>query len=262
MRSSDVVEPEAVAVSAAEREPDPGPIEDAELQGPPAAPIASLAGPGARARERYRLIARRIDRLLGPRQRRLVVVTSPSPGDGKTTTALNLAITVAREARRRVVLVDADLWRPRLAHALGLTARRGLGEVLRGEAAIEDVLWRMGDEPLWVVPGTPPVDDEPGSIEALAAVAASLRARHDLVLLDAPATSESADAAALGGAADGVLLVVRSGATRREALASALDALVDAPLCGVVLNDHAGPEPGYTRPTLPACRSPAATEEG
>src|SRR5262249_60015803 len=74
----------------------------------------------------------------------------------------------------------------------------------------------------------------------LAAIVNSLREYNDLVLVDTPALCDAADAAILGRGADGVILVVRAAATKEDALAAALDALIDSPLLGCVLNDHDG----------------------
>lgn len=257
MRSTDVVEVDAgLAPPAA-----PPPLEEAEVAGPATAPLVAAARPGALAAERYRLLALRIEAALGARATRAIVITSPASGDGKTTTALNLGAALAGDLLRRVVVVDADLARPRLARPLGLTVARGLGEVLRGEAALDEVTWRLGDDPLSIVPGTAPLAERGPGASALAALLPALRARHEVVLLSAPSLAESADAAALARAADGVLLVVRSGATRRDDLAAALDALCGAPILGIVLNDHQGSSAGYTRvPVLPPA-SPNRTEE-
>jgi Mrp family chromosome partitioning ATPase len=230
------------------------PIEDAETYENVATAPSSLATP---ARDRYRLIALRLEAVTGfgrGGKGRVLVVTSPARGDGKTTTTMHLGATLASELDRRVIVIDGDLRRPRLARAMGLEARRGLGDVLRGRCAIDDVLWKVGDDELWIVPGSPD-GDEGLPARGLYRLVESLRGRADYVLLDTPAVDESADAPALSRIADGVVLVVRSGHTRKSAMAGALDALLDAPLCGVVLNDHRGPaeearllEP--VRPTL------------
>jgi Mrp family chromosome partitioning ATPase len=217
-------------------------IEDAEIYEGNAATAATLHEPRALPTERYRMIALRLLDKLGDGRSdgRVVIVSSPSRGDGKTTTAIHLAATLARDLGRRVCAIDCDLARPRLHRPLGLSVRRGLADVLRGDASLDQIIWKIGDDPLWIVPGAP-ADDIPASFAGLARVIDEARARHDIVLLDTPATSESADAAALGRSADGVLLVVRAGATTRDALAGAIEALAGVTLVGCVLNGHDGP---------------------
>jgi Mrp family chromosome partitioning ATPase len=215
-------------------------IEDAETYGELATAPSRLSTP---CRDRYRLVALRLEAVTGfgrGGQGRVLVVTSPARGDGKTITTMNLGATLASELGRRVIVIDADLRRPRLARRMGLEARRGVGDVLRGRCTVEDVLWKVGDDELWVVPGNPDGDDDIPA-RGLSRLVESLRTKADYVLLDTPAVDDSADAPALARVADGVVLVVRSGQTRKSILAGALDALLDAPLCGVILNDHRGP---------------------
>jgi Mrp family chromosome partitioning ATPase len=223
------------------------------------APEVPLPKPQRMAEERYRLVATRLEALLDQRHTtdrgtrplgRVVIVTSPQRGDGKTTTALHLGTALSRGLGRRVAVIDADLARPGLAPMLGLGSSRGVSDVLAGSAGLDDVLLRGEDGgPLLVPAGGPETN---GHRRGLASIVNSLREYNDLVLVDTPALCDAADAAILGRGADGVILVVRAGATREDTLVSALDALVDAPLLGCVLNDHDGrAEPRRSaRPTV------------
>ena len=173
---------------------------------------------------------------------RTLVITSPLPGDGKTTTAAMLARTLARSGRR-VLLVDADMRRGALAALLGVPAGPGLVEVLGGvydlDAAIETVNVAAG-HPLAVLragvsharSGALMV---PGGVTALIATAVE---RFDVVVIDTPPLNIVADAAVLGAHADGVLVVTRSGKTSPAELAYTVEQLdrVRATLLGVVLN--------------------------
>jgi Mrp family chromosome partitioning ATPase len=229
------------------------------------APEIGLPQPQSRADERYRLIAVRLEHVLerrngveqhGPHPLgKLVLVTSAQRGDGKTTTALHVGVALSRALGRRVAVVDADLERPGLAPMLGLGSGRGLSEVLEGSASLDDVLVRGEDGgPLLVPAGGPANHGRPG---ALLPVLNTLREYNDIVLVDCAAMQDSADAAILGRAADGVVLVVRAGATREESLVEALDGLIDAPLVGVVLNDH----DGAGGPTMRRVGRPTVWEE-
>jgi non-specific protein-tyrosine kinase len=176
--------------------------------------------------------------------------------EGKSTTACNLAITLAK-AGWHVVLVEADLRRPRIARYLGIEGSAGLTSVLIGKAAIADVLQPWGDEPLSVLPSgpIPPNPSELLSSENMKHTISELTDLGDIVLVDAPGLLPVTDAAVLARICDGTLLVTRYGKTRREQVAQAVKRLdaVDARLLGCVLNfaprkggeDYSGHGYGY-----------------
>ena len=174
---------------------------------------------------------------------RVVLVTSALPGDGKTTVATNLALTIAREGKR-VLLIDADLRGGRVDVMLRLPLAVGLGEVLRGQhefgAAVAQVPAGGGRE-LHVLPrGTAKAD--PGALLAsdkTREVLARAREQYDMVIVDTPPVNAVADAALLSRQCDGVLVVARAGVTARDALVFAMEQLriVHAPVIGAVLND-------------------------
>ena len=174
---------------------------------------------------------------------RVVLVASALPGDGKTTVATNLALTIAREGKR-VLLIDADLRGGRVDVMLRLPLAAGLGEVLRGqqqfEAAVMQVPAGGGREVHVLSRGTAKADpaallasDKPREVLARA------RELYDMVILDTPPVNAVADAALLSRQCDGVLIVARAGATARDALVFAMEQLriVHAPVIGAVLND-------------------------
>lgn len=173
---------------------------------------------------------------------RVVTFTSPAPGEGKTTSAVNLASTLARRGRA-VVLVDADLRCGVIGSTLGIPQHPGLSELLTGQAVLAEVLRTVrldGDTELQVLPGgrIPPDPARLLGSEEMRALLERLRAAFDMVVLDAPPVNLVTDAALLGAASDGVVMVVRSGSTREDALRDAVEHLqaVGAPVAGVVLN--------------------------
>jgi capsular exopolysaccharide synthesis family protein len=175
---------------------------------------------------------------------RVILVTSPVPAEGKTTTSLNLAITLARSGAR-VCLLEGDLRRPCFAGYLGVESAAGLTSVLIGAADLDDVLqpWgegRVGDGRIEVLPSgqVPPNPSELLGSRGMADIIDTLSARFDMVLIDAPPLLPVTDAAVLAARVDGTLLVVRIGRTRREQLRRAVEALrvVDARMIGTVLN--------------------------
>lgn len=171
-----------------------------------------------------------------PRQ---IVMSSAIAGEGKSVLACNIA-TIMAQAHLNVCLVEADLRRPRAAQYLGLDGSIGLTEVVAGERDLDEVLvsWNRGQ--LTVLPaGIAPSD--PGHLlgsRAMTDLFAKLRARFDLVLIDAPPLLPVSDAAIMGAMSDGVILVARYGHVTKEQLRKAIESLqaVDARLIGTVLN--------------------------
>ncbi|MEQ4304549.1 polysaccharide biosynthesis tyrosine autokinase [Plantactinospora sp. B6F1] len=170
---------------------------------------------------------------------RVIAVTSAVQAEGKSTLACNLAITLA-EAGWQVLLVDADLRRPRVAGYLGLGAGAGLTDVLIGEVAVEDVLQPWGDKSLLVLPGgsVPPNPSELLGSKAMADLLLSLRELTDIVIIDTPPLLAFTDGVVVAVQADGALLVARQGKTPSAQTAAAAQALhaVSARVLGCVLN--------------------------
>jgi capsular exopolysaccharide synthesis family protein len=191
-----------------------------------------------------------------------VVMTSASAEEGKSTTACNLAITLA-QAGVRTILVEADLRRPRVADYMGLEGAVGLTSVLTGLTSLDEALQPWGRNAMWVL-ASGPLPPNPSEIlgsHQMSELLKTLEDRADVIVLDSPPLLPVTDAAVLARHADGAVLVVRHGKTRREQVTRALEALqgVDARLLGTVLNwapvkgpdaDNYGYGPGYysTRP--------------
>ena len=180
---------------------------------------------------------------------RTLVVTSSAPEEGKSTTAVNLAIALA-EAGKRVVLVEADLRRPRVARYLDLEGGLGLTDVLAGQASIWEVLQDWGASGLSVLPSgsSAPNPSELLGSANMVKLLDELRAGFDTVLIDTPPLLPVTDAAVAAVHADGALLVARHRRTTRAQLTRAVDALnsVDARVLGCVFNmvRPTGTDPG------------------
>lgn len=170
---------------------------------------------------------------------KVVVVTSSVAGEGKSSTAANLAIIVA-ETGRRVLLMDADLRRPRVADYLGLERSVGLTDVLAGRVQFAEVVQPWGESELFVLTcgSIPPNPSELLGSRNMITLMADAGRDFDLVLIDTPPLLPVTDAAVVSAHADGVLLVVRQGKTSKGQLAAALNALddIEARVLGTVLN--------------------------
>jgi capsular exopolysaccharide synthesis family protein len=170
----------------------------------------------------------------------VIVVTSPLPGDGKSTIAANLAAALSL-ADRRVVLVDGDLRRPVVAGSFGLVEGAGLTDVLVGGVDVWTALQQAHELPnlsVLAAGGIPPNPSELLGSRAMEGVLRSLADSGTTVILDAPPLLPVTDAAVLTAAADGAILVVNAGRTLRTQLGSALASLdaVQGHVLGVVLN--------------------------
>ena len=181
---------------------------------------------------------------------RTMVITSPSPQEGKTTTAINLGVTMA-EAGSRVLIIDTDMRRPRLHRSFGVPNQTGISTVMVGKATISEAVKRTDVPNLDVLPcgPVPPNPSELLHTERFAAVLAECGKLYDRVILDSPPTSAVTDPAVLGNLSDGVVLVVKAGETTRESAMHARRQLAGAKarLIGVVVNaiDFSNPAYGY-----------------
>lgn len=169
---------------------------------------------------------------------RVIVVTSSMPSEGKSTTAINIALALA-EANHDVVLVDGDMRRPKLNEYLDLVGSVGLSTVLSGRADLADVLQKTSFPGLTVLTsgGTPPNPSELLGSMAAKNLLAELRSSFDYVIVDSSPLLAVTDAAILAAGSDGVLLIARYGQTRRNHLEHATENLDDvgARLLGAVL---------------------------
>jgi protein-tyrosine kinase len=199
--------------------------------------VAALQ-PFSPAAEQFRTLRTRIAQVESAGQRRVILVTSPGDGDGKTVTGANLALTMAQEFQRQVLLIDADLRNARLHECLGIAREPGLSDVLSGQASLDEALVSLSEYRVIALPaGTPHGrPTELLSSEPMRRLVENLGRRFDRVVIDSTA-AHFADAGVLEPLVDGVLLVVRAGRTARPAVARALGLVPRAKLLGLVLND-------------------------
>jgi polysaccharide biosynthesis transport protein len=184
----------------------------------------------------------------------VLLLTSPGPGEGKTTVSTNLAIALARTGRE-VLLIDADLRKPRVHEIFGLSNDAGLSDLLRAENPVAEIERR----PLCQateLPGLHVLTSGQGDEETLDLLSrrriqellAQFRSEFDAVIIDTPPVMHLADARVLGRLADAVVLVVRAGETNRDQAMAARRRLAEdgIPLLGTILNDWNPDSLGYT----------------
>jgi protein-tyrosine kinase len=169
---------------------------------------------------------------------RVVVVTSATPGEGKSVTATNLAVSIARHTKTRVVLVDADLRTPCVDRLLDVPNLPGLADYLGDTAALHEVLRSSPVEGLVVLPAGRPTTSPTLLLTSprLPSLVTALRERFADIIIDSGPVLSLADSHVLASQADGVLFVVRAGRTRRELARDAIQRLHGSRILGLVLN--------------------------
>jgi capsular exopolysaccharide synthesis family protein len=223
--------------------------------------VAVLRDPNSIESEAYRTLRTVLDFLAHDRTFTVLLVTSPRPGEGKSSVAANLAAVVAQSGRK-VVLVDGDLRRPQV-HRLFVTGNdHGLSSVLTGDASLQQCVQRVDrDRNLALLTAGPPPPDPAELLthERLRLALESLAGPSDLVVIDAPPVLPVADPIILAQAADATLLVATAGFSDRREWTETVERLrkVDADVIGTVLlrpdsRVHATPSYRYAPTAAPA----------
>lgn len=196
-------------------------------------------GHASRVAEDYRQLRANLQFLDVDNPPKVILVSSAMPAEGKTTVAINLALALS-EVGRQVVIVETDLRRPRVTRYLGMVGGVGLTNVLAGTAEVGEVIQAYRENSFSVV-GAGPTPPNPGQLLAsgqMAALINELREKNDYVLIDAPPLLPVADSTGLAVVADGVLISVRYGRSRKDQLRRAAETLdrVGARTLGLILN--------------------------
>ena len=188
----------------------------------------------------YKMLRTQVMQRMAARGWNALAVTSPAPGDGKSLTAINLAISLAREMHQTVLLVDMDLRNPSLEKYFGLKVEQGIGDYLLHGVSMGEILINPGIERLVLLPGREP---QSNSSEILASpvvgtMVQELKQRYPsrIVLFDLPPVLSADDALSFAPYVDAFLLVLREGKTTREEIQQSFEVLKDATILGTVLN--------------------------
>jgi len=171
----------------------------------------------------------------------VLAVTSPGEGEGKTLTAINLAISIAREVDYTVLLVDANLRHPWMLEHLGLAHRKGLSDYLTDDTPISELLLRPSRvEHLVILPGGRPLINSAEMLNSpkMAQLVKDMKSRYHsrIIIFDLPPVLTSADALAFSPYVDAALLVIEEGATQKHEIEHAIELLSSTNIIGTVLN--------------------------
>jgi capsular exopolysaccharide synthesis family protein len=204
--------------------------------------LLMLNQPNSAMAERFRRLAVRLEQMIvtGNRPPKVVVVTSAVPGDGKTFTAVNLAMAMAEDRNSSVLLVDGDLRRPSIGrYLMNPKPQIGLNEVLSSDVPLDHAIVHMKNSRLQVLPSGAQTKNPLEFIRSrqLEIVIGELRKRYDKVVFDTPPSVSFADAASVLPHADGALVVVKAGKTSKPMVEKALEALSQGTVLGAILND-------------------------
>ncbi len=203
--------------------------------------LVVAGAPDAKAARQYRGLCTRIVQADASNPMKVIMITSPGAGEGKSVTAANLALTMQREFQRPTCLIDANLRSPKLQKMFGLSDGPGLIDVLAGRATLDQALTLVepaGVAVLTAGSGTEHPAELLGS-PMMRRVIDSLRTQFDRIIIDTPATLGGVDLGMLGPLADRIVLVVRAHVTSKTAIQDAMSAIDSSRLLGVVLNEVA-----------------------
>lgn len=202
--------------------------------------LITYKNPKSPVSESYRMLRTNLHYLNIDKENKAIVVTSSNPGEGKTTTMANLAITMS-QVGQRVLLVECDLRKPRIHKSFRVGNTKGLVNVIVEKVPVQDVIQKIDELPNLEIITSGPIPPDPTEIlesQMMQELIAKFREAYDVILFDAPPVCSVTDAAVLTSLVDGVILVVASAETNIESakLAKKLLNKVNGNILGVVLS--------------------------
>ncbi|WP_419876212.1 CpsD/CapB family tyrosine-protein kinase [Candidatus Pristimantibacillus sp. PTI5] len=202
--------------------------------------IITLTNPRSPISESYRALRTNIEFSSIDEKLQVLMVSSAGPGEGKSTTITNLAVTFA-QSEKKVVLIDADLRKPTAHHTFSISNRWGLSSVISQQSSLEEVIQVTDIPSLDVITSgaIPPNPAEMMGSKRMTAIIDQLRGMYDIILIDTPPLLAVTDAQIVATKSDGVILVVDQGKVKRDIAGKAVKNLegVNARILGVVLNN-------------------------
>jgi len=217
---------------------------------PPESRVVIHTDPRSAGADRFRLVQIRLTSLQASRKLKSLLITSPLPGDGKSTVSLNLATGLSEEGKRPVLLLEADVHRPTLVKKLGLKPWPGLTESFKNKSDPMLAIRRIDPLGFYFLPAGHPVEDDSTLLQsdfASQLIKSLCSSFFSWVLIDCPPTTPVADILVLRAQADATLLVTRAGQTPREAIEESIRNLGRDHILGIILNGVEGLDRTYSR---------------
>lgn len=195
--------------------------------------------PRSVAAESYRTLRTNIQYSSFDKECKSIVITSSEPGEGKSTTAANLALSLA-QGEKKVILIDCDLRKPSIHKKFKISNLTGLSDVLIGKEKLIQVLKKHGDNLLLLTSGKiPPNPSEMLGSKAMKNLLKELRENFDYIIIDTPPVQAVTDSQVLSTEADGTLLVIKAEKTKKDSVHNSINLLrkVNANIIGTILNE-------------------------
>ena len=223
------------------------PAEAVEIQ--PGSRLAAHTEPRGPMADRLRFLRLRLNQVWNAEKLKRLLITSPMPHDGKSTVALNLAVTLAEEGRRTVLLIEGDLYRATLSKELGLAGRPGVAECLESGADPCSLVRRLEPIGYYFLPAGQPRGNPSELLhgEALPKMMESLSRHFDWILIDSPPVAPLTDALSWKDRSDATLLITRAGRTPIHAVEEALNLLGRKHVLAIILNGVEGLDRLYAK---------------
>jgi non-specific protein-tyrosine kinase len=205
--------------------------------------------PDAVELEAYKVLRTRIQLAVKMKGWNTLLITSANPGEGKTLTAVNLALTFAKAYNQTVMLIDCDLRRQYIHRVLGLESRTGIVDFLVDDKPLNEFIIWPGVEKLTLISGGRSIQNSAEVLgsERMRALMQELKTRYNdrFIILDAPPVLSAADTLALAPCVDCILMVVKEGETRLAAIKKSLEVIPRDKFLGYVVNHQRRAEKAY-----------------
>lgn len=223
------------------------PVETVQLR--PETRIVAHTDPRGCAADRLRFLRLRLNEVWNPEKVKKLLITSPLPHDGKSTVALNLAVTLADEGNRTVLLIEGDLHRATLSKELGLTGRPGVAECLESGSDPCSLVRRIEPIGCYFLPAGQPRSNPSELLQrpVLSTMMESVSRHFDWILIDSPPVAPLTDALSWKERADATLVIVRAGHTPAHATEEALNLLGRKHVFAIILNGVEGLDRVYKK---------------
>jgi capsular exopolysaccharide synthesis family protein len=211
--------------------------------------LVTLTNPNSPGAEMFRVLSTKLAHMRRKRALKKLLVTSAVGDEGKSVVSVNLALTLARRAGERVLLIEADLRRPTASALLASSQLRGITEWHEHTLALQDAFYQIEGMPLWLLSAGKGIQEPLPLLEsdAFAQMLAAVSEGFDWVILDCTPMLPMADATSLSRVCDGVLVVAREGHTRKRTLVRALASIEKNKQLGFIFNEASTVQVGYER---------------